>query len=162
LAGANVWIGNQQFVTNATGVATFTVAATALGAQEALVVATAPYGGVARGWYALVASDPVLTYSSIAVTPALAGSASTITVSATNTLPVAGNATVWLSVDGTNVTGQVVSFAASQTKTVTFTNIDINGLFGLPTTIKVDIEPVPGETTTTNNSAEYKVIFSLG
>src|SRR2546425_4203422 len=121
LAGANVWIGNQQLVTNATGDATFTVAATALGAQEALVVATAPYGGVARGWYALVASDPVLTYSSIAVTPALAGSASTITVSATNTLPVAGNATVWLSVDGTNVTGQVVSFAASQTKTVTFT-----------------------------------------
>jgi outer membrane murein-binding lipoprotein Lpp len=51
---------------------------------------------------------------------------------------------------------------AGETKTVTFTNIDINGLFGLPTTIKVDIEPVPGERTTTNNSAEYKVIFSLG
>jgi outer membrane murein-binding lipoprotein Lpp len=51
---------------------------------------------------------------------------------------------------------------AGETKTVTFTNIDINGLFGLPTTIKVDIEPVPGETTTANNSAEYKVIFSLG
>jgi outer membrane murein-binding lipoprotein Lpp len=51
---------------------------------------------------------------------------------------------------------------AGESKTVTFTNIDINGLFGLPTTIKVDIEPVPGETTTTNNSAEYKVIFSLG
>jgi hypothetical protein len=51
---------------------------------------------------------------------------------------------------------------AGETKTVTFTNIDINGLFGLPTTIKVDVEPVPGETTTTNNSAEYRVIFSLG
>ena len=51
---------------------------------------------------------------------------------------------------------------AGETKTVTFTNIDINGLFGLPTTIKVDVEPVPGEGTTTNNSAEYKVIFSLG
>src|SRR2546423_1390357 len=51
---------------------------------------------------------------------------------------------------------------AGETKTVTFTNIDINGLFGLPTTIKVDIEPVPGETTQANNSAEYKVIFSLG
>src|SRR5262245_57672630 len=51
---------------------------------------------------------------------------------------------------------------AGETKTVTFTNIDINGLFGLPTTVKVDIEPVPGETTTTNNSAEFKVIFSLG
>jgi hypothetical protein len=51
---------------------------------------------------------------------------------------------------------------AGETKTVTFTNIDINGLFGLPTTIKVDVEPVPRETTTTNNSAEYRVIFSLG
>jgi outer membrane murein-binding lipoprotein Lpp len=51
---------------------------------------------------------------------------------------------------------------AGETKTITFTNIDINGLFGLPTTVKVDIEPVPGEKTTTNNSSEYKVIFSLG
>ena len=51
---------------------------------------------------------------------------------------------------------------AGETKTVTFTNIDINGLFGVPTTIKVDIEPVPGEAVTDNNSAEYNVIFSLG
>jgi hypothetical protein len=51
---------------------------------------------------------------------------------------------------------------AGETKIVTFTNVDINGLFGVPTTIKVDIQPVPGETTTTNNSAEYNVIFSLG
>jgi hypothetical protein len=51
---------------------------------------------------------------------------------------------------------------AGETKTITFTNIDINGLFGLPTTVKVDVEPVPGEKTTTNNTAEYKVIFSLG
>ena len=51
---------------------------------------------------------------------------------------------------------------AGETKTVTFTNIDINGLFGLPTTIKVDVQPVPGEVTTSNNSAEYRVIFSLG
>lgn len=51
---------------------------------------------------------------------------------------------------------------AGETKTVTFTNIDINGLFGLPTTVKVDVEPVPNEANTSNNSAEYKVIFSLG
>ena len=50
---------------------------------------------------------------------------------------------------------------AGETKTVTFTNIDLTGLFGLPTTVKVDIAPVPGETTTTNNSAEFKVIFSV-
>ena len=51
---------------------------------------------------------------------------------------------------------------AGETKTVTFTNIDINGLFGLPTTVKVDIQPVPGETKVNNNTAEYNVIFSLG
>ena len=51
---------------------------------------------------------------------------------------------------------------AGETKTITFTNIDLTGLFGLPTTVKVDVEPVPGEKTTTNNSSEYKVIFSLG
>lgn len=50
---------------------------------------------------------------------------------------------------------------AGETKKVTFTNINLTDLFGLPTTVKVDIEPVPGETTTTNNSAEYKVIFSV-
>jgi hypothetical protein len=51
---------------------------------------------------------------------------------------------------------------AGETKTVTFTNINLNGLFGLPTTVRVDIQPVPGETTVSNNTAEYRVIFSLG
>ena len=50
---------------------------------------------------------------------------------------------------------------AGETKTVTFTNIDLKGLFGLPTTIKVDVAPVPGEQRVSNNSAEYKVIFSV-
>jgi hypothetical protein len=50
---------------------------------------------------------------------------------------------------------------AGESQTVTFTNIDLTGLFGLPTTVKVDIEPVPGETNTGNNSAEFKVIFSV-
>jgi hypothetical protein len=57
---------------------------------------------------------------------------------------------------------RIDTILAGQTKTVTFTNLDINGLFGLPTTVKVDVEPVPGEAKTNNNSAEYKVIFSLG
>jgi outer membrane murein-binding lipoprotein Lpp len=52
---------------------------------------------------------------------------------------------------------------SGETKTVTFTNIELPAdLFGQPTTIKVDIRPVPGETKTDNNSAEYPVIFSLG
>jgi hypothetical protein len=50
---------------------------------------------------------------------------------------------------------------AGETKTVTFTNIDLNGLFGLPTTLKVDVAPVPGEQRLSNNSAEYRVIFSV-
>jgi hypothetical protein len=49
-----------------------------------------------------------------------------------------------------------------ETQTVTFTDIDIDRLFGLPTTLKVDVAPVTGEKTTTNNSAQYNVIFSLG
>jgi hypothetical protein len=50
---------------------------------------------------------------------------------------------------------------AGETKNITFT--DLVGLpFGVPTTVKVDIQPVPGEKTVSNNSAEYKVIFSLG
>jgi hypothetical protein len=50
---------------------------------------------------------------------------------------------------------------AGETQKVTFTNINLTRLFGVPTTIKVDIAPVSGEKTTTNNSAEYKVIFSV-
>jgi hypothetical protein len=50
---------------------------------------------------------------------------------------------------------------AGETKTVTFTDLGAPP-FGVPTTVKVDVQPVPGEKTTTNNSAEYRVIFSLG
>jgi hypothetical protein len=50
---------------------------------------------------------------------------------------------------------------AGETKTVTFTDLGAPP-FGVPTTIKVDIQPVPGEKTVTNNSAEYRAIFSLG
>jgi hypothetical protein len=50
---------------------------------------------------------------------------------------------------------------AGETKTVTFTDLGAPP-FGVPTTIKVDVQPVPGEKTTTNNSAEYRAIFSLG
>jgi hypothetical protein len=47
-----------------------------------------------------------------------------------------------------------------ETKTVTFT---VGALvpFGEQTTVKVDVDPVPGETNTSNNSFEYPVIFTL-
>ncbi|HYY48650.1 MAG TPA: ABC transporter substrate-binding protein [Thermoplasmata archaeon] len=121
IAGANVWIGNLQGTSNSTGVAVFNVSATLLGANEGLVVATTSYGGAARGWYAVLASAPVLTYSSLSATSAQAGQPSTITVTAQNTLAVSGNATVWLTVDGNVVAGQTVAFAPNQQKTVTFT-----------------------------------------
>jgi hypothetical protein len=50
---------------------------------------------------------------------------------------------------------------AGETKNVTFANLP-SPPFGVPTTIKVNVLPVPGEKTISNNSAEYKVIFSLG
>jgi hypothetical protein len=47
-----------------------------------------------------------------------------------------------------------------ETKAVVFT---VGALvpFGEQTTVKVDVDPVPGETNTTNNTAEYPVIFTL-
>ena len=48
-----------------------------------------------------------------------------------------------------------------ETKTVVFRNLG-QPPFGIKTTIKVDVQPVPGEKTTSNNSAEYPVVFSLG
>jgi hypothetical protein len=50
---------------------------------------------------------------------------------------------------------------AGETKTVTFKDLGAPP-YAVPTTVKVDIQPVPGETTRSNNSAEYRVIFSLG
>jgi hypothetical protein len=46
-------------------------------------------------------------------------------------------------------------------KTVLFRNLG-QVQFATRTTVKVDIQPVPGEKNTSNNSAEYPVIFSLG
>jgi hypothetical protein len=48
-----------------------------------------------------------------------------------------------------------------ETKTVTFSDLG-QPPFGVKTTIKVEVQPVPGEKNIANNSAEYPVIFSLG
>lgn len=50
---------------------------------------------------------------------------------------------------------------AGEQKTVTFKNLGAPP-YAVPTKVKVDVQPVPGEKTTSNNSAEYPVIFSLG
>ena len=48
-----------------------------------------------------------------------------------------------------------------ETKTVTFRDLG-QPPFGQRTSVKVDVKPVPGESSTANNTAEYPVIFSLG
>lgn len=47
-----------------------------------------------------------------------------------------------------------------ETKTVTM-RVGALVPFGEQTTVKVDVDPVPGETNTSNNTAEYPVIFTL-
>ena len=54
---------------------------------------------------------------------------------------------------------QVIS--PGQTKIVSFRNIDTTDVFGVRTTLKVDVTPVPHEARTDNNSYQYPVIFSL-
>jgi hypothetical protein len=49
---------------------------------------------------------------------------------------------------------------AGETATVTFTNLG-QVPFVQKTFVKVDVKPVPGEKNTTNNSAQYPVLFSL-
>jgi hypothetical protein len=48
-----------------------------------------------------------------------------------------------------------------ETKTVTFKDFP-SVPFGEKTTVQVSVKPVQGEQNTSNNSAEYPVIFSLG
>jgi len=50
---------------------------------------------------------------------------------------------------------------AGETKTITFTDFRSPPI-AQPTTLKVDVQPVPGETNRTNNTAQYNVFFSLG
>jgi hypothetical protein len=47
-----------------------------------------------------------------------------------------------------------------ETKTVSFTNFPAPN-FSSPAQIKVEVQPVQGETNTSNNSADYSVIFSV-
>ena len=48
-----------------------------------------------------------------------------------------------------------------ESKTVVFGNLPAPS-FGQKTTVQVTVEPVPGEKTTSNNTVEYPVVFTLG
>ena len=57
-------------------------------------------------------------------------------------------------------TGTIDVIDPGETKTVTFSDFP-DFPFGENTTVQVSIEPVPGETNTGNNTAEYPVVFTL-
>lgn len=55
---------------------------------------------------------------------------------------------------------QTISFiSAGETKVVTFKNFPAPN-FQTPAVLKIEVQPVPGETKTDNNSADYPIIFS--
>jgi hypothetical protein len=57
--------------------------------------------------------------------------------------------------------GTIELIDPGETQTVTFRDFP-EVPFGERTTVQVAVKPVPGEQNTTNNSAEYPVVFSLG
>ena len=57
-------------------------------------------------------------------------------------------------------TGTIDVIDPGETKTVTFSDFP-DFPFGEDTTVQVEVQPVPGETNTGNNSAEYPVVFTL-
>ena len=123
IANATVWSGPYQALTGANGQAAFTFTATAGALENLAVVTTADGTQITRAWYGILATAPVLSYASLSVTPVAAGSASTVTVQVTNTLPVAGPANVFLQVDGSTVAAQSITIGASATQTVTFSYV---------------------------------------
>jgi hypothetical protein len=57
-------------------------------------------------------------------------------------------------------TQQIDVINPGEDKTLTFSDLG-QPPFGTPTSVKVDVKPVPGETRTGNNTAEYPVFFSF-
>jgi hypothetical protein len=61
-----------------------------------------------------------------------------------------------------NRTQKVLSIAAGETKTVTFSNLNLPpSAFGANATVNVVVSKVPGETVLSNNHYSYPVFFSL-
>src|SRR5256886_14963346 len=120
VSDASVWSGPYQATTNATGQASITFSA-GTGAVEYLASIVTPAGYATRAWYGVMASAPVVTYSVPSVFAQVPGKASTINVTLTNTLPVAGTVTVALAVDGTTAAVQTGSTPSPGTKQAGFT-----------------------------------------
>src|SRR5256712_671395 len=123
IANATVWSGAVTTLTDATGKATLTSPSVGLGSVENLAVVTTPSGQIIRAWNGVMAANPILT--SVTITPpvAQAGSTSTFTATVTNTLAVAGTASVSFSVDNQTIATKQVSVDASGTASVTFSYV---------------------------------------
>jgi hypothetical protein len=61
--------------------------------------------------------------------------------------------------DPVEKTATINFISAGETKVITFKNFAITN-FTAPAVLKVEVQPVPGETKTDNNSADYPIIFS--
>jgi len=122
VANATVWSGPVQTLTDVNGSATIPFTAS-LGSIENLAVAQTPAGFIVRAWYGIVASRPVLSYGTLTVNPGRVGDKSTISLSVTNTLTVAGPATVTLLVDGVAVASKDITIGAGASQTVTFDQV---------------------------------------
>lgn len=60
-----------------------------------------------------------------------------------------------------NATEHVASIGRGETKTVSFTNLDLSKAFSAQATVSVVVGKVPGETNLSDNHASYPVFFSL-
>jgi hypothetical protein len=59
-------------------------------------------------------------------------------------------------------TQKIAVINPNQTKTVTFSGINVSGFFAVKSHLSIDVKAVAGETRLDNNKATYPVIFSLG
>src|SRR5207245_9279511 len=102
-------------VTDATGKASFVFGASS-GAVENLVVVAAPNGEIARAWYGIMASPPVLSYATPTVTAKEAGQASTVSVVGTNQVHRGCTGTWLLTVDGNVVAAKAIPVGGSDSQ----------------------------------------------
>jgi len=101
------------------------------------------------------------TETTITVTPDLAFEVSIKDTGDSQEVEVQVNLTIQKTPTSIVKTETIPLINPGETKTVTFRDLG-QPPFGQRTSVKVDVKPVPGESSTANNTAEYPVIFSLG
>jgi hypothetical protein len=100
------------------------------------------------------------TETTVTVTPGLAFEVAVKDTGDQQEVEVQVNLTIQKTPTPTVRTETINLINPGETKTVTFRDLG-QPPFGQRTSVKVDVKPVPGEENTSNNTAEYPVIFSL-